>query len=420
MAKILPRTQPDLLDAFAEYMEYALAAPIFKKWGGLFLISGALSRRVWCITDPTYPELYANLYALLTGYPGSGKDTVINKVVKILRAANEGLEQGVGFHFSGRSISPKGVIDLLASEDAEFSFQHKFDGKNQTVKFHSFLLCAPEMTTLMPVYNTQLVAFLNELYNCTDPFEEQVRGRGAVSSVSIRNPHVAAFLGIQPATLFEVFPEQAFRMGFFSRVNLIFTQDRFAARPYDDTRPNREHLFPKLVSDIRSIAHLSGQFTSTPEFREAITYFAENNPGELKQSRFLDYNTRRWLHLHKLAMICSVSESNKLVLEMRHYERAHAYLMEAEADLPKVFEDITTSDGFEHTVEQLLVNTKTATITHQQLERTLRRTHKPYEVGQIIGSMLRAGDLEEIKSKEPTSTGLPKYKISQEVKNRLH
>jgi energy-coupling factor transporter ATP-binding protein EcfA2 len=416
VAKQLPRTNPDLLDAWEEYSEFALAASIFKKWGGLFLISGALSRRVWVVTDPTYPALYPNLYVLLTGYPGSGKDTVINKIVAILRSANEGLEQGTGFHFSGRSISPKGVIDLLASEDAEFAFQTRVDGKNETVKYHSFLLCAPEMTTMMPVYNTQLIAFLNELYNCTDPFEEQVRGRGAVSSVSIQNPHVAAFLGIQPATLFEVFPEQAFRMGFFSRVNLIYTRERFAARPYDDNRPNREVIFPKLVSDIRSIANLSGKMTTTPEFREALTYFAENGPGALKQTRFEDYNTRRWLHLHKIAMICSVSESSNLKIEMRHFERAHKYLIDAEVDLPLVFEGITTSDGFEHTVEQLLINSKTAIITHQTLERSLRRTHKPYEVGQIISSMIRSGDLEEV----PSKSGLPKYKITEEIKRKLH
>jgi len=414
--KQLPRVLPDLLDTLAEYFEYTHAADIFKKWGGLFLLSGTLSRKCWVIADPTFPPLYPNLYILLTGAPGSGKDAIINKIVEILRGAHEGLEQGAGFQFSGRSLSPKGVIDLLASEDSEFTFKVRIAGKSRTEKYHSFLLCAPELTTVMPVYNTQLVAFLNELYNCSPLFEEQVRGRGTVSQVSIKNPHVAAFMGIQPATLFEIFPEQAFRMGFFSRVNLVYADETFAARPFDRSRPDRSHLLAKLVSDVRSISQLSGEFKLTIEAEEIITDFAQNAPGKLKQSRYVDYNVRRWMHLTKISMLCAVSEGNKLLIEAKHVQRAMTFLLEAEKEMPKVFENITTSDGFESTVEQLLVNTKDATITHQQLERALRRTHKPYEVGQIIASMLRAGDLEEI----PTKAGLPKYKVTEETKRSLH
>lgn len=416
MTKQLPRVLPDLLDTLAEYFEYTHAASIFKKWGGLFLLSGALSRKCWVVADPTFPPLYPNLYVLLTGAPGSGKDAVINKIVEILRAAHEGLEQGAGFQFSGRSLSPKGIIDLLASEDSEFNFKVRIAGKNQIVKYHSFLLCAPELTTVMPVYNTQLIAFLNELYNCSSLFEEQVRGRGTVSQVSIKNPHIAAFMGIQPATMFEIFPEQAFRMGFFSRVNLVYASETFAARPFDRSRPDRSHLFSKIATDIRSISQLSGEFKLTAEAEKLITGFAQKNPGKLKQSRYLDYNVRRWMHLTKMAMLCAVSENNKLFVEVRHVERALAFLLEAEQEMPKVFENITTSDGFESTVEQLLVNAKSSTISHQQLERALRRTHKPYEVGQIIQSMIRAGDLEELTTK----TGLPKYRVTEETKRSLH
>lgn len=415
MAKQIPRTTSDLLSVVDEYFEFLPAAAPFKKWGGIWLISAALSRRCWTIANPVFGPLYPNLFVMLVGNPGSGKDAVINQIVDILRFAHEGLEQGQGFQFSGRSLSPKGVIDLLNGEDSEFNFQRRIDGKMQTVKYHSFLLCAPEFTTVMPVYNTQLIAFLNELYNCSSVFEEQVRGRGAVSQVSIKNPHVAAFMGIQPATLFEVFPEQAFRMGFFSRVNMIYTEETFPANPFDDAKPDRTDRLPRIITDVRSIAQLSGEFKPTKAAGDLIKDFANNGPGALKQSRFLDYNTRRWMHLTKIALACSASESNSLTIEVPHVERAMKYLVASEKVMPKVFENISTADGFEHTVEQLLVNTRTSIITHQELERALRRTHRPYEVGQIIASMLRAGDLEEIATKK----GLPKYQISDDAKRKL-
>lgn len=405
-----PRVLGDFLRTWEEYVKYLPAPANFKRWGGLFLISAALSRKVWVTTDPTFPPLFANLFVLLIGPPGCGKDIVINKVAKLINAANEGMQQGSGFRMAGRSISAKGIIDLMAEDDSCFSYRAKIKGKMSMVEFHSVLVCVPELGTLLPVYNTQLVSFLNELYNCNEMFEEQIRGRGTSSTVKITNPHLAMLMGTQPTTLSETFPEQAFRMGFFSRTNIVSTKKSMPVKLYDRTRPNNELLFPKLVSDLRAMSMLQGGFKTTPAFEKIANDFHLKQPKNIKHSRFEDYNTRRSLHLHKLAMICAISENSKMLLDVPQFDRAKEYLYEAEADAPKVFDDIITSDGFQHSVEQVLIGSKTGIISHQQLERSLRRTHKPHEVGQIIRSMLGGGDIVEMETK----VGLPKYKIAKQ------
>jgi hypothetical protein len=407
-----PRVLGDFLRTWEEYAKYLPAPANFKRWGGLFLMSAALSRKVWVTTDPTFPPLFANLFILLVGPPGCGKDIVINKVNKLINAANEGMVAGTGFRIAGRSISAKGIIDLMAEDDSCFTYKVKVDGKTGKVEFHSVLVCVPELGTLLPEYDTRLVSFLNELYNCNDLFEEQIRGRGPNSTVKITNPHLAMLMGTQPTTLSETFPEQAFRMGFFSRTNIISTKKSIPVKLYDSSRPNNEALFPKLVSDLRAISMLQGQFKTTPAFEEMANSFHLNQPNSLKHSRFEDYNTRRSLHLHKLAMICSISENSKMVLDLPQLERARKYLYEAEASAPEVFDGIVTSSGFQHSVEQVLVSNgaNTGTISHQQLERSLRRTHKPHEVGAIIRSMIGAGDIVEIEGRK----GLPKYTIAKQ------
>lgn len=404
-----PRVLGDFLHTWEEYAKYLPAPANFKRWGGLFLISAALSRKVWVTTDPTFPPLFANLFILLVGPPGCGKDIVINKVAKLINSANEGMQQGSGFRIAGRSISAKGIIDLMAEDDSCFSYRAKVNGKTGKVEFHSVLVCVPELGTLLPVYNTQLVSFLNELYNCNEMFEEQIRGRGTSSTVKITNPHLAMLMGTQPTTLSETFPEQAFRMGFFSRTNIVSTKKSKPVKLYDHTRPNNELLYPKLVSDLRAISMLQGTFKTTPAFEKAVNDFHLNQPDKLKHSRFEDYNTRRSLHLHKLAMICAISESSKMVLDIPQFNRARDYLYEAEVDAPEVFNGIVTSEGFQHSVEQVLSTNKTDIISHQQLERSLRRTHKPHEVGQIIRSMIGGGDIVEIEGRK----GLPKYTIAK-------
>ena len=409
MALSTPRVLEDFLHTWEEYAKYLPAPANFKRWGGLFLISAALSRKCWVTTDPTFPPLFANLFILLVGPPGCGKDIVINKVNKLINAASEGMPQGAGFRIAGRSISAKGIIDLMSEDDSCFNYRVKIAGKSTKVEFHSVLVCVPELGTLLPEYDTRLVSFLNELYNCNDLFEEQIRGRGANSTVKITNPHLAMLMGTQPTTLSETFPEQAFRMGFFSRTSIISTKKSIPVSLYDRTRPNQEVLYPKLVSDLRAISMLQGEFKTTPAFEQIINNFHLKQPDKLLHSRFEDYNTRRSLHLHKLAMICSISESSKMVLDTSHYERAKEYLYEAESSAPEVFDGIVTSTGFQHSVEQVLVGNKTGVISHQQLERSLRRTHKPHEVGQIIRSMIGGGDIVEIEG----GKGLPKYTIAK-------
>lgn len=412
----LPRTLENFLTSWEEYVYYMPAPTLFKRWAGLFLISTVLSRRCWLIADPTFPPLYANLFILLVGPPGCGKDIVINKVVRLLNTVKDSMDMGSGIRLSGRSVSAKGILDMMADEDSEFTFTGQVEGKRQTVKFHSVTACIPELGTFLPEYDTQLVSILNELYNCNEMFEEQIRGRGNQSVLKIPNPHLTMLLGTQPTTLSETFPEQAFRMGFFSRTNLIHSRDIFRKKLYDRERPDNEHLLNKLVSDLRSMASLQGRFKTTKSFEEAMNNFHINNPGKLTHSRFEDYNTRRSLHLHKLAMVVSISENNNKTLDLPHLERALEYLKEAEVEAPSVFSELVTSNGFAHSVEQVLSTASSSIITHQQLERTLRRTHKPYEVGMIIRSMVGAGDLVEMENKK----GLPKYRITKTGKDHLN
>ena len=160
---------------------------------------------------------------------------------------------------------------------------------------------------------------------------------------------------------------------------------------------------------------MRGRFKTTVEFENAMNEFNFTNPGKLTHSRFADYNTRRALHLQKLSMICSASESNSMLITIDHFNRAKKILLTTEAIAPQVFSDIFTSDGFAHSVEQALVEAKDSTITHAQLERALRRTHRPSEISHIIRSMRESNDIEEI----PSTSRIPVYKINTVVKEKL-
>ena len=402
----LPRTLEDFLTAWMEYVSPRPTSSLFKEWGGLGLLSAVLTRKVWVQTNPTFPPIFPVLYAILIGPPGSGKDMIINLVRELLVAASVGMAPGKGFNVGPESFSVKGLIDALADDDAEFTFEYKDKGKKLSVSYNSLIICNAELGTFLPEYNTHLVSCINDLYNCKPSFSDRVRGRGNASVVTINNPHLMLLLGTQPATLTDIVPEQAFQMGFTSRINMIVSKEVELQPLFNDTAPDNSALYQKLVSDIRAIASLTGSFKTTKEYRSLVNEFHLTNPGKLEYSRFEDYNTRRSLHLNKLAMIHSVSQGNKMLLDAELFHKAKDTLMRAEAVSPMVFEDLKTNSGFHHTVEQVLHNTG-ETITLAALERKLRKTHKPYEVGLIIRSMVSAGDL----IPTPTKTGVQVFQV---------
>lgn len=387
-----PRTESNLLSSWNTYAAPLHSTELFKRMGGLSLISAVLTRKVWLRTNPVMPSLFPNLYVLLCGPPGSGKDLVINTIRELLAKMLEGMEQAQGVNIGPESLSTKGLIDALADDSARLSFTYMRSGKPTTVHYHSLYVANGELGAFLPEYNTMMVSVINDLFGCKPSFTERVRGRGNSSEVKIENPHLALLLGTQPAVFARIVPEEAFQMGFTARLLICHSREA-VRRPMFNSVAVDGTLFDKIASDLRVVSLLAGEYKPTKQFQERLNEFHLSNPGAIDHSRFTDYNVRRSLHLGKIAMCCAAAESNELVLTEEHFDRALEYLLLCEKDAPTLFDDLVTSNGFAHTVEQVLHGNPQVTITHAELERKLRKTHKPQEVGQIIRSMIQAEDI---------------------------
>ena len=54
--------------------------------------------------------------------------------------------------------------------------------------------------------------------------------------------------------------------------------------------------------------------------------------------KLIHYNTRRWAHLLKLTMVACVDRSNDLRLEVEDFNRAMLWLLQAEKQMPLIFQ----------------------------------------------------------------------------------
>lgn len=394
-AKTPPRIESNLLETFDKYVEPLQGPSLFKRWGGLSLVSAALSRRVWFKTSPVMPPIFPNLFILLCARPGSGKDMIINTVRDLLSDASAGMEQKQGVNIGPEIISIKGLVDALAEESSQFSFTYRHLGKSITTNYHSIYFANGELGTLIPEYNVQLISMINDLYNCKRGFGEQVRGRGPSSAVKLENLHLAMLIGTQPATFARIIPEEAFQTGFTARMNICYVAN-VIPKPFFTEEANSSlyiRQYNNIISDIRAIYLMGGEYKVDAVFKKRLNDFHLDRPGLLSSTRFEDYNERRSLHLGKIAMCCAAAESNELILRESHFDQALVYLQQAEKDVESLFDNLVTAQGFHTSVEQALNNKGKKTITQAELERNLRKRHRPYEVGAIIRSMIQANDI---------------------------
>jgi hypothetical protein len=128
-------------------------------------------------------------------------------------------------------------------------------------------------------------------------------------------------------------------------------------------------------------------------------------------SRLQNYNTRRVLHVMKLAMVSAVSRGNDLCIRLADAQRAQDWLLEAELRMPDIFREMAgTSD--KAIIDDL----------HDFAWRIYARTQKPIHESLVIrflsgkvpsDKVLRVLDLAErshIMRKEGPQMWLPSVK----------
>lgn len=384
----MPRATPDVIDTAMSLMVGLTAPDNFKVWTAISAISSILARRVWLPNNVGLPPAYPNLFIMYVGEPATGKDITIGWGTQLLLRIQEEAAPRTVVTLGPQSISQKGIYDAF-DDGAEQVYTYQ----SRTHQFNSVIFHIPELSTIMTDYDSKLIGVFNDLYNCGPWMRDRIRGR----NVSVKNPHATLLFGNQPDTLFEVFPEKVFGMGFTSRLMFIqcFEQVRGILFTHDNKNLMNSELYNMLVTDLLDISLITGPYECTIEVKEALNEFSLQHPDEVPGRKWKHYNGRRTLHLSKLCMICAASERSKKLIEMRHLERAYNFMRDYEKDLPRLFDNIISSRGFVEIYDQInnfLKDKKE--IKHSELSYELSRTRTIQEVRMHIDEFLREGLLE--------------------------
>src|SRR5205085_12062220 len=177
------------------------------------------------------------------------------------------------------------------------------------------------------------------LYDLPKLHKARTRTHG---EVTLEAPYCSILTGAQPAFLATTMPEQAWGMGFMSRSIMVFDapRDRRSMFELRDTDPV---LQANLIADLKAIKDIHGWMTWT---REAEALYDEwwveagGQPVPAAKRLAMGYNSRRELHMAKLAMITSISRREDLVVTEQDVADAIGTLLHFESKMGNIFQEM--------------------------------------------------------------------------------
>lgn len=302
--------------AYKDYTEEQEAPDSYHLWTGLSIIASAVRRNVWL--DQGVFILYPNLYVILVAPAGRiGKSTVIRMGRQILQTVPD-------IYMGPDSVTREELIRVMAKAN-----------KNQNdcaVTIHS-----TELSSLIDQSGLKMIQFLTDIYDCDykNPKGWQYATKGSGRD-NIVNPVMNLLAGTIPNWVSDSMPVEATTHGFTSRTVFVFEDKPRFANPFPKA-PN-ESIVKDLELDLGIISALDGEFKWTKEGRKYYKeIYSEWQATPPRDYRIEGYHWRKRTHVLKLAMLLSVAENDKLVLDYNDIKAAEDLLTMVEQNMPKTF-----------------------------------------------------------------------------------
>lgn len=395
VTSLQPLVEPacaDWIDSFLEYTDGQPTPPRFRRWAAIAGIAAALERRVWTITAgrPTYP----NLYVLLVGPPTSGKTVAIDIVYDFWRESK-------AFHIAPKGMTTAALVDALKEADKKQLIEGKL------IEYHSLQIAAPEFGTFIHAHDLEMLANLNDIWDSPRTYGQRRRHHNGGKAIEIIHPQLNILAGAQPGFLASVMPEEAWSMGFTSRLLMIYGQEApqislFGGKPLDKQKAKA------LTAQMVTLSKTHGQFQWTPDAAAEIErWYAARLEPIPTHSKLTNYNGRRILQFLKLTMVASCArtvgrpDGVELVIRLEDIERAREWLLEAESKMPDVFREMVLKSDMETIKElhfacwQQFTNSKGKPISSEFVHAFLANRVPSEKIAKIIETATKSGFVEE-------------------------
>lgn len=327
----MTRKLPSFVDGFLRYTEGRGSPVIYRKWTAIFLVAAALERKAWIVNAKGV--LYPNQYIFLIGPAGVGKSLCTGLSYDLL---NEVRTPESPIHIAPTSVTKASLADALNKAERRIVKLHE---NPPITAFNSLQVIANELGVFLPAWDGDFMSTLTDLWDNGRYHETR---RTSKIEINIPKAQINILSAATPAYLNSLLPEGAWEFGFMSRVINIYSGES----AYTDIFAELDHdggLYKELVSDLKDIYSIWGEFKVLDEVKLAINEWAMNGfHPRPDHPKLTNYVTRRLAHLLKLCIIASASTSSDRIITLEHYAEALDWLVEAESYMPDIFKALKT------------------------------------------------------------------------------
>lgn len=313
----------DWIDDFYEITNHLPSPPIFRRWTGIAMLAGALERKVWIRAYRR--QFFPNLFTILVATPGVGKSVLIS-------LAYDYWDKLRDHHLAPKSLTKAALVDQLKDAQRNIIVPN---GNPSVMSFNSLLAAVDEFGIFLPKYESDFMAVLNTMYDC---YSYSERRRKDDKVVDIPKSQLNLLAGTQPSYLKDTLPEGAWDQGFASRIIFIYSGDMQLRDPLADEGSEHEEIDTELFNRLKELSAIHGKMKFTQEAHDSLKAWNEGGrEPEPDHPKLYHYNTRRFSHVLKLAMLSSVSRGAFPRIELHDVDRGRSWLFEAEETMPDIF-----------------------------------------------------------------------------------
>jgi len=375
--------EPHFIDWYYQAAGESLVPPVYNLWCGISLVAATLVDRVW-IERKNRPRLYPNLFTMLIGPSGTGKDSGIERATTLVRSLHD-VEQDRIRIFEGKTT----VQALL---------DHFADTKGKASQGSYFIwLVTPELR--MQVGSgpkaADFVSHSTELYKTGIPFQDRTRTNGYITIDKFCLNWIS---GTTPEWLIESVGLPAIYSGFFARICAIYS-DPMERVPVEPIYPrNKEEIDAWLLEYIQELAYMQGQMTvSKSAFALRKQWFETREPSDdpLTHGFFRHCDTI----LQKLAIVFAAADNMSYVIERRHMQDAITLTEWLAVGLPDIMHVAATAPDraeVDYVSAWLAKNASKAPIDHSTaLHAASNRGIRRDRFREIIATLVESGFVEK-------------------------
>lgn len=389
----MPEPWPDFIHQFMSFTHHDPSPLPFRLWSAIATVAGAMERRVWARAVPRR-DTFANMYILLTAAPGVGKQCV-STVRGLWRDTLEAGSAAKAFHVAPNNMTKASLIDRLGKSKN----MRQIKGLADPYVYNTLLIAAEEFQVLLPDYDTEYIATLNEMFNNPAYYDEE-RRTGRVQEILIEQPQLNILGGVQPSYFVSTFPEEAWSTGFARRIIMVYANEAPTVELF--TNVDEDPVLRKsMLGQLNHISGMFGQMGWRPAAREALVSWATKSllggPPFPEHSKLIHYTNSRLMFAVKLAMVACVARSGGMVIEAADVTRAIGWLVEVEKKMVDVFRemlgksDSAVMDELHYAVTRLYLAKRQKPVHSEVIYEFLRQRVPSEKVDRIFIIAARSG-----------------------------